>query len=187
MVRTIVWEANDEPPRFARAGALRWMRRNVVMKGVDPWAIFVRQGIALWRKELGIPVGLDDMIVLPINGIWVRGRVEFVGEVTTQEMFGSKGEFGSDSWVEYIFAMWRCRRESGGDSEPGDRLYWFSRIMPNNARTLQSNFLDFHPLWHQLHPRPVNLSIREFKFIIYRSVYHTFVLWIDYELQKVSK
>jgi hypothetical protein len=35
-VRTMVLEDSDEPPRFARAGADRWMRRKVVINGVEP-------------------------------------------------------------------------------------------------------------------------------------------------------
>ena len=37
-------EAKDVPPRFAKMGALRWMRANVVMNGAEPCAMRVRTG-----------------------------------------------------------------------------------------------------------------------------------------------
>ena len=42
--RTIACEAKDVPPRFAKMGALRWMRANVVMNGAEPCAMRVRIG-----------------------------------------------------------------------------------------------------------------------------------------------
>lgn len=57
--RTMVLEERDEPPRFARAGAVRWMRRKVVMNGVEPCDILVRYRRRFWRKELVVPSFLD--------------------------------------------------------------------------------------------------------------------------------
>jgi hypothetical protein len=33
---TMVLDEAEEPPRLAAAGAARWTKRNVVMKGADP-------------------------------------------------------------------------------------------------------------------------------------------------------
>jgi hypothetical protein len=74
MVRKIVWrvkwvatkteDANEEPPRFASVGAVRWIRRNVLIKGADPWRSLVRAGRVFWRKErLGTPWGSELMVV----------------------------------------------------------------------------------------------------------------------------
>ncbi len=45
LVVTMDCDESDEPPRLAKAGGARWMRRNVVINGLEPWAILVRYGI----------------------------------------------------------------------------------------------------------------------------------------------
>ena len=63
ITRTMVLEERDEPPRFARAGAVRWMRRNVVMNGVEPCDSFVRYERRFWRRELEFVFrGVEDIV-----------------------------------------------------------------------------------------------------------------------------
>jgi hypothetical protein len=52
----MAWEESDEPPRFARAGADRWIRRNVVMKGVEACDSLVRYRRIFWRNGLCLEV-----------------------------------------------------------------------------------------------------------------------------------
>ena len=40
--RTMAWEEPAEPPILAAAGAVRWTKRKVVIKGADPCASAVR-------------------------------------------------------------------------------------------------------------------------------------------------
>ena len=39
---TMVCDDNVEPPTFARAGAVRWISKKVVMNGAEIWAAFVK-------------------------------------------------------------------------------------------------------------------------------------------------
>lgn len=45
----MTWDDNEDPPRFARAGAERWMRRKVEMNGAEPCASFVRIPVTVVR------------------------------------------------------------------------------------------------------------------------------------------
>ena len=39
---TMVCDDNVEPPMFARAGAVRWISKKVVMNGAEIWAAFFK-------------------------------------------------------------------------------------------------------------------------------------------------
>lgn len=66
---TIVCDARDDPPTLAMIGAVRWMRRKVVINGADPWIIFVRYGsaaLARGKEESGFA----DIIVKLFESGW---------------------------------------------------------------------------------------------------------------------
>lgn len=47
----MVCDDSCEPPIFARAGAVRWISKKVVMNGAETWAAFVKYGSADAPKE----------------------------------------------------------------------------------------------------------------------------------------
>lgn len=42
----MVCDDNSEPPMLARAGAVRWISKKVVINGAEIWAAFVKYGSA---------------------------------------------------------------------------------------------------------------------------------------------
>ena len=72
---TMVLDEAEEPPRLAAAGAARWTKRNVVMKGADPWASAVRADDVRVRHGgcVGLSAGCEVMA-----GQRQRSVVEFL-------------------------------------------------------------------------------------------------------------
>ena len=53
----MVWDDNADPPMFARAGAVRWTSKKVVMNGAEIWIAFVKYGSAEVPKEFLCELG----------------------------------------------------------------------------------------------------------------------------------
>lgn len=61
-IHTMVCDDNVEPPMFARAGAVRWISKKVVMNGAEIWVAFVKYGSADAPKDENIVVKVCQSI-----------------------------------------------------------------------------------------------------------------------------